>query len=131
MKENGIVKSINDKEIMLEISPSLACSKCCSCNKGKQRIVKIENNGQNVHIGEKIEYEVEAKNMVGIFLMMYGIPLVFFLLCLFITHFMTKNAPVAFFAGILGVAITYLFIGIFVKKHPSFVPKTCINKKVH
>jgi len=129
MKERGVVKNLNKKEIEIEIFPGEACSKCCSCNKSKQRIVKVENRGQKIHIGEEIEYEVEDKNIVVIFLIMYGIPLIFFLLCLFITHFMTGNAPLAFFAGILGVVITYFLISRYVKNHPSIVPKTCIKTK--
>ena len=129
MKERGVVKNFNEKEIEIEIFPGEACSKCCSCDKSKQRIVRVENKGQKTYIGEEIEYEVEDKNIVMIFLMMYGIPLISFLLCLFIAHFMTGNAPLAFFAGIFGVAITYFSIGRYVKRYPSFVPKTCIKTK--
>ena len=128
MKEHGIVKEINKDKIIIEISPSAACSKCCSCNKSKQRNVSVENKDQNVHIGEKIEYEVETKNMVMVFLMMYGTPLIAFLFGLFFTFHLTKNPSISFLAGLCAVSITYFTIGAFLKKHPSFVPKTCINR---
>ena len=123
MKEQGIVIEIKNSEAIVEVSPSEACSKCCSCGAGRPR--KITLPAGNLKAGDKVEVEVDTSSMMKVYCLLYGIPLVVFVSTLIVTYYFSNSPIISFVGGIAGTAISCLLAGIYLRRRSEFIPQIC------
>lgn len=82
MKEIGIIKEVKGKRASVIIQRSAACGDCGACQVGKEKMT-MEANAYNTigaKEGDKVEVEMEFVNVLKASFILYGIPLVLFII---------------------------------------------------
>lgn len=125
MKEIGIIQETKNATAKVMIKRHAACGDCCACQVGKEKMTMetMANNPIQAKIGECVEVEMEFTNLFTAALIMYGMPLIAFIVgCMglyYTIDFLKLSwdpVLVPFFTGILLTAITYGSIKIADKK---------------
>lgn len=119
MKEVGIVNSIQGNEAKVIIQRNAACGDCGACQVGKDKLT-MEVTAKNVigaKEGDKVEVEMKFVNVLKASFIMYGIPLIMFIVGSIAGYYYSSivleqpdNPIFSFLFGIILTAITYLII---------------------
>ncbi|MGB9840865.1 SoxR reducing system RseC family protein [Thermovenabulum sp.] len=118
MREKALVlRKVND-EAELEVLRGSACGSCKGCPESskKKRLIVWAKDTIGVESGQLVEIEMEAKGVISATFIMYLFPLIVFLLGVaggyeFAPLLNIKlKEPFALLTGIIGLAISYLFI---------------------
>ncbi|MFZ7122035.1 MAG: SoxR reducing system RseC family protein, partial [Eubacteriaceae bacterium] len=119
MKEIGIVNSIRGNEAKVIIQRNAACGDCGACQVGKDKLT-MEATAINVigaKEGDKVEVEMKFVNVLRASFIMYGIPLIMFIVGSIIGYYYSsivleqpENPIFSFLFGIILTAITYFVI---------------------
>jgi len=129
VKEQGKVIKTENGKVTIEISPKEACTKCCSCTASKMRhIVISEEKDKNLSIGDIIEYEIPSSQMLKIYLLLYGIPLVVFVGAILAVYAFYAHPLISFFAGLAATILSYIIIGLFIRKASWYLGSVCAKK---
>lgn len=118
MAETGTVIAANGEKVTVELLRTDACAKCRACSVGmKAETMVIEcSNLCNAKLNDRVEIMLEESNFFKAVMIMYGIPLISFILGIGLGSIITnmlnmKNSEVtAFILGIIFVIISYLWI---------------------
>ncbi|AFA48948.1 SoxR reducing system RseC family protein [Acetobacterium woodii] len=119
MKEIGTVKALKGKNAEIEIKRNTACGDCGACHVSKDQSVMLTtaNNPIKAKIGETVEVEMEFANVFVAAFIMYGIPLVAFVLGSSGVYFLVGALNIgwdqvvsSFLAGICLTAVAYVVI---------------------
>ncbi|GAB6189518.1 hypothetical protein JCM30566_12580 [Marinitoga arctica] len=134
MREVFIVNSIDNKKVNLISTRSSSCESCSingACNLGggnNERVMGIDVNQfrKIPQIGDYVVIEIPDFSISKISFIIYGFPLLSFLVFLLISYFITNNDMQAFLFGILGLVgaygvIAYLDRTVFKKKYKPTV----------
>ncbi|WP_129409556.1 SoxR reducing system RseC family protein [Marinitoga lauensis] len=135
MREVFIVNSVDEKKVSLISTRSSSCESCAlngACNltgSNSERVmgIEIEQFEKTPEIGDYVIVEIPDFSASKISFIIYGFPLLSFLVFLLIAYFITKNDMQAFLFGVLGLGgaygiIAYLDRTVFKKKYkPSVV----------
>ncbi|KNZ42171.1 SoxR reducing system RseC family protein [Acetobacterium bakii] len=125
MKEVGIVKELRGKTAKVVIKRNTACGDCGACHVSKDQstMEAIAQNPVGAREGETVEVEMRFASVFKAASIMYGIPLVAFLLGSSLSYFIIFNNGlswdqnlVPFFSGIALMAVAYAGIKYFDKK---------------
>ena len=129
MEKLGIVKSIVDGYMYVEVSRESPCGVSCAschaaCAESKTEIVKV-NNLIDAKEGDVVEVHINSRNVLGYFLLVYGLPLLFLFIGTCISYYFLsktnlKNYDVySFLIGLVFMLTAYKFISLYDKKHMS------------
>lgn len=117
MKEIGIVLETKGKDALVEINRHAACGDCqmCEVSKDKQTMKTFVKNKIHAQVGDNVAVEMNFSNVFKAVLIMYGIPLVTFLLGCGLGYFLSEPLQLdqiltAFATGIVFMVITYVVI---------------------
>lgn len=136
MKEIGIIREVHGKKALVEIQRHSACGDCGACHMGKEQST-METTALNpidAKVGDAVEVEMEFANVLKATSIMYGIPLVAFLLGASLSYAFIigmgtdwDQVLVPFFSGIALMAVSYGGIrfldkkGLFSSKYQSVI----------
>ena len=129
MKEDGVVKRINDGRMTVEIIPSEKCKGCGSCGAAQPRSVKVSTDDLgDIREGDPVTVNVAAPAMFKVYLLLYALPLVVFV-GLILAGYAVSGHPLWSFTGaILATVCVYVLIGRYMKNKPEFSPRICPRK---
>jgi len=122
MKEIGTVKALRGNNAEVEIKRNSACGDCGACHVSKDQSVMLTTakNPVNAKCGETVEVEMQFANVFVAAFIMYGIPLIAFILGSCVVYYLVDALSLgwdqvltSFLAGISLTAITYLVIRYF------------------
>ena len=123
MKEIGIVSGIQGKKAQVIIQRSSACGDCGACQVGKNKLTMETNavNAVGAQRGDQVEVEMSFVNILKASLILYGIPLIVFILGVFAGNYIPfQNQPdnplISFLSGLLLMTLSYIVIKIFDQK---------------
>lgn len=126
MLDRGKVFKVEGKTAWVEFMPTSKCSKCGACfmshDSGKM-ILEAENS-IGAEIGDLVEVEISSTSQVLFPLVIFGIPLLFLLIGIFLGILISENMAV-----ILGV-IFLTFGFLFLKLIDRYLAKTKKFKNV-
>lgn len=114
MKEIGIVQEIRGKKAQVVIKRHAACGDCGACQVGKEKMTMetMARNDAGAEVGNEVAVEMEFANVLKATSIMYGIPLIGFILGCAIGYFLAQAMKwdmvlVPFFCGIVLVVVSY------------------------
>lgn len=125
MKELGTVKELNGKNAVVEIKRNSACGDCGACHISKDQSIMLATakNPINAKSGETVEVEMEFVNLFFAAFIMYGLPLIAFLIGTSFSYFLVDvlypnwdQVLTSFLTGIFLTVITFLVIRFFDQK---------------
>ncbi|MEG2546900.1 MAG: SoxR reducing system RseC family protein [Eubacterium sp.] len=123
MKEIGTIQTLNGKKATVKIKRHAACGECGACQVGKEKMTMetLARNDINAEIGDEVAVEMEFANVLKATSIMYGIPLIAFILGCGLGYFFAVSLGwdeviVPFFSGIILTIIMYMVIRAFDKK---------------
>ena len=126
MKEEGKIIKIDGTEAVIEVSPQEVCSKCGSCGAAKPRRVTVSAEKKaGLGVGDRVEVEVDTSSMMKVYILVYGIPLLAFLISIFSLYLISASPLVSFGGAILATVVIYVFIGRYMRSRPGFSPEIC------
>ncbi|MBD3379037.1 MAG: hypothetical protein GF408_01075 [Candidatus Omnitrophica bacterium] len=125
MKETGYIVEIKDNELIIEIRPHEACSKCCSCGAGKKRQMTVSSSGiSDPAIGDKVGVEIDDSVMLRVYGLVYGIPLVIFTMGIVLSYlFLTRSPGVSFLVGLILMGASFFLTTRVFKNNPKYSPR--------
>ncbi|MFH1665140.1 MAG: SoxR reducing system RseC family protein [Candidatus Omnitrophota bacterium] len=124
MKEEGRVVKVEGGEVTVEVMAAEVCTKCCSCGAAKTRYVTIgEEKAAGLVVGDKVEVEVEASDMMRMYMLLYALPLIVFIAVVFITHAATGSPLLSVLFAIGGIIGSFAAVALYLKKK-----KPCLTK---
>ncbi|MDO4287655.1 MAG: SoxR reducing system RseC family protein [Eubacterium sp.] len=134
MQEYGTVKAIEGRRARVVIKRHAACGDCGACQVGREKMTMetLADNRLGASVGDNVLVSMEFVNVIAATSIMYGIPLLAFLLgCglgyLAALQFALDTVLVPFFAGIAAIAAAYLGIkaadkrGLFHRKYEPVI----------
>lgn len=136
LKDIGIVKSLNDTNIEIEISSSDDCEECtaklfCKPISDNKNILSVYTNDK-FQIGDSVEIVVKGKSVFLFTFFLYGIPLILLIATLLLGLFILGNTInhelYSFAFSIITLAVYYLLFRKFIKHNPSFFKHPTIIK---
>lgn len=122
MKEIGTVKALRGNNAEVEIKRNSACGDCGACHVSKDQSVMLTTakNSVNAHSGETVEVEMQFANVFVAAFIMYGIPLIAFILGSCVAYYLVDALSIgwdqvltSFLTGIGLTAMAYLVIRYF------------------
>ncbi|MEO1815580.1 MAG: SoxR reducing system RseC family protein [Acetobacterium sp.] len=125
MKEIGTIKALQGNNAEVEIKRNSACGDCGACHVSKDQSVMLTTakNPINAKSGEIVEVEMQFANVFVAAFIMYGIPLIAFILGSCVVYYLVgalslgwDQVLTSFITGISLTAITYLVIRNFDRK---------------
>lgn len=125
MKEIGTIKALQGNNAEVEIKRNSACGDCGACHVSKDQSVMltIAKNSVGAKSGETVEVEMQFANVFVAAFIMYGIPLIAFILGSCVAYYLVGALSLAwdqvltsFLTGISLTAIAYLVIRNFDRK---------------
>ncbi len=123
MKEIGIVEELKGKNAKVLIKRHAACGDCGACQVGKEKMTMeaTARNAAGAQVGDTVSVEMEFANVIKATSIMYGIPLIAFVVGCAVGYFAAVALTldlvlIPFFTGILLTVISYLVIRVFDKK---------------
>jgi sigma-E factor negative regulatory protein RseC len=143
--EVGKVLAVDGKNATVQIKRSAACGKCgmCQVSEDRKTVLAKPKNTPGAKVGDTVQIEMAFSSLMKASLVVYLIPLVFFLAgcvigfyLLDIASFGPNNPVVAFLFGIILLALSYGGIklmenrGIFSEKHTMEIVKILTNKEL-
>ncbi|MFZ7132019.1 MAG: SoxR reducing system RseC family protein [Eubacteriales bacterium] len=123
MKEIGIVNGLNGKKAKVIIQRSAACGDCGACQVGKNKLTMeaYAVNDAGAQKGDHVEVEMEFVNVLKASLILYGIPLIVFIIGVILGNYIPwsgdeGNPMISFMMGLVLMAISFTVIRIFDNK---------------
>lgn len=123
MKEIGIVSDIQGKKAQVIIQRSAACGDCGACQVGKNKLTMEANavNFVGAQKGDQVEVEMSFVNVLKASLIIYGIPLIVFILGVVAGNYLpvqnqSDNPLISFIIGLSLMALSFIVIKIFDRK---------------
>lgn len=116
--EHGIVKQVRNGTAFVAISENESCEHCgakilCSPQEGKERGV-YARNPQGACVGQHVEVSESEDLLLTLSVIQYGLPLLGFLLGIFVLYFIGASVPgiapeiIYFFGGLVGLGFASL-----------------------
>lgn len=132
MTEQGVVKELKGQFAVVQMQKHAACAGCNACKKGSSdNDIFIEaENPINASVGDKVEVDLEAPNLLTAAIIVYMIPLLALLIGVFIGYKMGSDMMSAIL-GVVFMAATFGMIKLkdkVMKDSKKFTP--VITKKV-
>jgi sigma-E factor negative regulatory protein RseC len=105
MKEEGIVKRVLSEKIAeVELAGGEGCKTCSYACQGKAGPKAIEAvNEINARVGDRVEIEISSPKLLGAFLFVYILPILFLLLGYGVVSLIAKDEGPKIFGGFLGL----------------------------
>ncbi|MFA6636536.1 MAG: SoxR reducing system RseC family protein [Candidatus Omnitrophota bacterium] len=129
MKEKAVVISTKEREALVRTVPNEKCSGCCSCGASKSRSFIVPLGGMSSpKEGDILEIEVNPSSMIGVYLILYAIPLLVFVLALIGAYAVTASPLLSFALASSVLGAVYLAIGYIVRRSPALLPAVCVKK---
>ncbi|MCX7846058.1 MAG: SoxR reducing system RseC family protein [Dictyoglomaceae bacterium] len=123
MKEIGKVINKKGNIVTVELTPSPLCVSCSLCHRGNNKKFLLEAINQcSADVGDIVSIEIPRSSYYKATLLIYIIPLLFFLLGVFIGYFVISNSLnkdpqlLGLVLGILGISLSFIFIRLLDKK---------------
>lgn len=119
ISHKGVVRSITDKYINVEILSKSACSEChakmmCSASDMKVKSVEVKKRFyDNYQVGEEVNVSLTKKMGYKAVFISYVIPLVILLFLLLYLQDRFSDELVAGLGSIVGVVVYYLIVWLF------------------
>lgn len=118
MREIGEVIGIENDFAKIQIKRSEACEKCGACDMGQSKMMEtMAKNAVSAKIGDQVELEAESVNILKASFILYGIPLIVFMVGTFLGYFIANfmglyawNNLIGFIAGVIFMLISYASI---------------------
>ncbi len=116
MQQIGIVREVNDKDVVLEVRRVSACGSNCascgsSCEESPHRI--IINNKVNAKLGDIVEIQAETKKILKYTFIIYILPLAFLILGIALgnEYFQSRGygnyEVLSFLTGLVALVVSY------------------------
>jgi len=117
IKHSGIVKSIDEGHIRVQITQTSACSSCkvaghCNASESKEKIVDIYNvdNPSLYHIGDEVVVSATGRMGYNAVLLAFGIPFIVMLVFIYASFRLTHNEPVSAIVGLISLVLYYVIL---------------------
>ncbi|WBW50658.1 SoxR reducing system RseC family protein [Peptoniphilus equinus] len=113
MKNPGIVVEENGDFVTILSMRQSACGSSCEscsshCESEPMRVKAV--NTIHAEIGDRVEMEISSNRVLSYIGLIYGIPLVTFLIGVVTSYAATGNELISFAVGIVVLALTYIAI---------------------
>ena len=130
MREEGIVKSIEKGNIVIETIPSGECKGCGSCGAARPRTISLDPSAfKDIKEGDRVTIDVDASAMMKLYILLYAVPLIVFVVSI-LTAYAILGEPLMSFATSLLITISvYTCVGRYLKSRPEFSPTICRIKR--
>jgi positive regulator of sigma E activity len=129
LKEKAVVISAREREALVRTIPNEKCSGCCSCGAAKSRSFTVPLGEMDPpKEGEILEIEVNPASMMGVYLIIYAIPLLVFVIALIGVYAVTASPLLSFILASAFLGAVYLAIGYLVRRSPALLPAVCVKK---
>ncbi|MCX5751498.1 MAG: SoxR reducing system RseC family protein [Candidatus Saganbacteria bacterium] len=121
MREEGAVKRIVSQNIAEVELLGGGCKNCsCACQgKSGPKILQAINE-INAKVGDKVEVEISSPKLLGAFLLVYILPILFLFLGYWIVSLVTADEGLKIFGGFLGLALGLLLVKFLVSRNKNF-----------
>lgn len=119
MKSNGVVVEIMNDRAKVKLQKHAACGDCGACQHGHENmeIVVEALNPKHASEGDYVELDLETANVLGAAFIVYVIPLVTFLISIFLTKtileligMINRVELISALMGFVAMGITFLII---------------------
>lgn len=116
MLEEGVVSSVNQGKLIVNIKRHPACGACKACNMGEDRVMSLElDNSIDAHEGDKVKIELDDSIILKGALVVYGLPLLGLMIGILLGSKIAiyMNRPyeiIGAICGIVSMLVTFLFI---------------------
>lgn len=118
MREIGQVIKIENGYAKVQIKRTEACAKCGACDMGKSKSIEfLAKNSISAKVGDKVEIETQTANVLKASFIMYGVPLIFFLIGTLLGYYIANilgmfqwSNLIGFITGVVLTLISYLLI---------------------
>lgn len=128
MKEKGTVIKVEGLSAEIKIDPKEACSKCCACSGGKnRRLIYTGEKAKDLKAGDIVDVEVETGSMTKVYSLLYGLPLVSFIVCVIAAYIITASPLFSVACGMLAVIISYVLAGVCIRRIPALAPRVDVK----
>jgi len=129
MKERGVVREIKGKEAIIEVMPGEECTKCCSCGSSRPRRITVAPEEINGAVtGDEVEVEIMTGSMMKVYFLVYGLPLMVFVVSILAAHKLSGSPAVSFLSAIVATTGAYLLVGKAFKARPGLTPLIRVRK---
>ena len=130
---DGIVISSTDQLVRVRFTAHAACAGChakgvCSVSNSEEKIVEVPNTGYHVAVGDKVEVLLEVKQGIRAIMLAYILPLILFLIVLFVVYAMTSKEEVAGLSAIFSLAPYYAVLFVLRKRIAGSVNFRLVNR---
>ena len=130
MRELAVVKELKGDTVLLEKARTEACSTCgsksnCGVSLGDKKVtIKALRNGVEVDPGDTVEIETGKLNATRVSMIVYGIPLVVFLVTLIVTNIILNSEGLALGAAFASIVVVYALIAVYDRRNrEKLMPK--------
>lgn len=116
MRNTGVVKEVDGKDVVISVFKESSCSHCSKCG-DKEKIsremkLKIE---EEVSIGDFIEFEIENKKVFTAAMIVYIVPVFIMIAGYFVGEKIFKREGVAVLSAFISLAISFVAVYIYDK----------------
>ncbi len=130
MKEEGKVIKISKGIATIEITPRKECTKCCSCNAARFRHITISGEkAKALSMGDHVEIEISTASMMKIYILLYGVPLLAFVVGVFSLYAFFKSPIISFIGAFISTLLAYLMVGFYIRRNFNFSPDICVKNR--
>ncbi|MFH1541385.1 MAG: SoxR reducing system RseC family protein [Elusimicrobiota bacterium] len=128
MEEVATVVSILNNKLTLSFSRQKICKKCGICQKSKDNQMYLEiENSIDAKVGNTVLLKIKPSNLKISFII-YGLPILFFIVGIFIGIFLFRKDLYGFFTGVLFLIFSILLVKNFADKHKLKIEKITVVK---
>lgn len=118
MQHFGMVRSVNDNTIEVEVNAPIACSSCqvsssCGLSSDDLKIITIQNEQHDYNVGEHVEVVYEEKLSSKALIIVYIAPLILILLVMIIVNIFTNSDLIIGLSMILSLVPYFLLFKYF------------------
>ncbi len=135
MQREGIVLKVVENNVEITTVRSSACGESCETCSAKcaesKPMTQILPNTIGAEVGDRVILEVNNKNYLRYILLVYAVPLMFFVVGVFLSSLVLKEDDrqiLSFFIGLISMAISYILIKKIDDKYTG-IHKNIINLK--
>jgi len=126
MREEGIVKSIKNGNVIVETVPPEGCKGCASCGAASPRAISLNlSEFKDIKEGDCVTIDVQETAMMKVYILLYAIPLAVFVLSILLTYVLFREPLWSFISALLATCFVYVYVGRYVKGRSEFSPKIC------
>lgn len=124
MNKIGVITDIKNNDAIVMIAQTASCGNCgCSgktrkdgemCDDDK-KFVKV-NNSINGEVGDPVNIEFKTSKMLKTSIMLYFIPMLLFVIGIFVGNTLKKGDIISFGSGVLFMIISFVILSFIDKK---------------